>query len=109
MNEPRYIRVMAMGCLSLGLVFMAMGSRMAYDVKPDPNAKVELPPVSAPNFVPLDPDKLPAPKPLSAEQASINDWTLLANTTFTGVARRDDGLHYTYDPAQSRGKRSCPT
>ena len=109
MKEPRKIQVLATVCLSLGVAFMAMGSRLAYEIKPDPNAKVELPPVSMPNFAPFDPAKIPMPKPLSQDYASIDDWTLLANTTFTGVTRKDDVLFYTYDPAKTRGKRSCPT
>ena len=109
MNEPQYIRVVATVCLSLAAAFIAMGSQRAHPIKPDPNVKIEPPSVSAPGFAPFDPSKLPAPKPLSPEAALIDDWTLVANTTFTGVTRKEDGLFYTYDPAKSRGKRSCPT
>ena len=109
MKEPRYIKVLATIGLSLGIGFLTLGARRSHAVNPDPNAQFELPPVSAPNFAPFDPSKMPAPKPLVEEYALISDWTLLENTTFTGIARKDGGLVYTYDPKKARGKRSCPT
>lgn len=109
MSEPRYIQVTATVCLSLAAAFIAMGSQRSHHIKPDPNAKFEPPPMSAPGFAPFDPTHLPAPKPLPPEAALIDDWTMVANTTFTGVTRQDDVLYYTYDPSKPRGKRSCPT
>ena len=109
MNEPRYIKVVATICLSLGISLLVLGTRRSHAVNPDPNAKIEWIPVSDPRFAPFDPAKLHAPKPLAEEYASINDWTLLENTTFTGITCQDGRLYYTYDPKKARGKRSCPT
>ena len=39
----------------------------------------------------------------------IDDRQLIIDTTFSGVLRKGDRLHSTYDRAQQKGKRACPT
>jgi len=39
----------------------------------------------------------------------ISDRQMVIETTFSGVARRGARLHLTYDRAETRGKKACPT
>jgi hypothetical protein len=39
----------------------------------------------------------------------INEFQMVVDTTFHGVAREDDRLYSTYDRSQPRGKSACPT
>ncbi len=39
----------------------------------------------------------------------ISDLQLIIDTTFTGVVRKGDKLHSTYDRTKPRGKLACPT
>lgn len=99
----------------MALVFLGVGSRRAYEVQPSPDvvhaaAKPSPPPWEMPSFAPRA--EIPPPPPPAAPNpavASISDLSLVENTTFTGVTRREGRLTFTYDPTQKRGKRSCPT
>lgn len=39
----------------------------------------------------------------------LGDRQFVVDATFTGVARQDGKLFSTYDRAQPRGKKACPT
>ncbi|MBX7256242.1 MAG: hypothetical protein K1Y02_07755 [Candidatus Hydrogenedentes bacterium] len=39
----------------------------------------------------------------------LPDWQMVIDSTFGGVTRKDGKLYSTYDRAESRGKRACPT
>jgi hypothetical protein len=39
----------------------------------------------------------------------INEFQMVVDATFHGVAREDDRLYSTYDRSQPRGKSACPT
>jgi len=39
----------------------------------------------------------------------INEFQMVVDSTFHGVAREDDRLYTTYDRSQPRGKSACPT
>lgn len=39
----------------------------------------------------------------------LPDWQMVVDSTFGGVTRKDGKLYSTYDRAESRGKRACPT
>jgi len=39
----------------------------------------------------------------------INEFHMVVDATFHGVAREDDRLYSTYDRSQPRGKSACPT
>lgn len=39
----------------------------------------------------------------------LDDWQLVVETTFTGVARKGKRLYSTYDKTEPRAKRACPT
>lgn len=39
----------------------------------------------------------------------INEFQMVVDATFHGVAREDERLYSTYDRSQPRGKSACPT
>jgi hypothetical protein len=95
--------------LAVGL--LVAGARQTYQVFPDPDLPVELPPVSIPDFTQpsFAPPKAVEPPPPKPTEYLINDLRMVENTTFTGVAKKDGKLWFTYDASAKRGKRSCPT
>ena len=112
MKESRYVRFASVVGLGTALLLLAMGSGRTYSVNPDPNLKVELPPVSEPRFEPpsFAPRKpfIPPP-PVEVSLSGLSDWRLVENTTFTGVIRKEGQLYFTYNPLQKRGKKACPS
>jgi len=115
LNEPIYIRVLTVTVGLVALAFLITGNGRYYDVLPDPNLSVAAPPppTPPPMGVPGTPrgftlTEPPMPSP-PVKVGPMNEWTLVANTTFTGVTRREGQLYLTYDPAKKTGKQSCPT
>lgn len=113
MKEPLAIRIGSFALLLSAGFMLLTGSVWRRQVLPDPSTKPPArPPLSLPSFVTAPLITTPEPAqaaPAVATAQSISDFDLVRNATFTGVTRRDGQLYLTYDPAQKRGKQSCPT